>query len=313
MNSRPSRPLPTRPGRRLLVVPAAAGFLATSLLLVGCLADAAESVPDAAEYSEQVQVVGLDTPRLSSADNFRDLAGVDRAYAATGGHLKPESVYRSNALDITDEDLDTVEDLGISTVIDLRTASEIEEHPDRVPAGADYVHIDIVGGGATAANPTEDFSVDSPEDAATMLGDLNRNFVTDEGMRARFAQVINAIIDADGPVVFHCTAGKDRAGWTSAVLQLAAGVSERDVIDNYLATNDYSSERIAATTEQIRTSQGDEAAEAYAVLLGVQEDFLRSGLDAMKEFYGDVDTYLVDGLGLEVSAVLALKDKLVEK
>lgn len=311
MSSRSSRPLPSRAVRRTVLFPAA-GLLATSLLLAGCQADAAEKVSGPTSVSEHLQTVALDTPRLSSADNFRDLAGIDRAYSTGDGHLKPASVYRSNALDITEDDLATLQDLGISTVIDLRTDSEIEDHPDRVPAGADYVHIDIVGGGATAANPTEGFSVESPEDAATMLGELNRSFVTDAAMRAQFAQVVTAVAAADGPVVFHCTAGKDRAGWTSAVLQLAAGVTEQDIIDNYLATNDYSRDRIEATTEQIRASEGDEAADTYNVLLGVQEGFLISGLNEMKEIYGDVNTYLIDGLGLDVSTVQALKDKLVE-
>ncbi|WP_420099516.1 tyrosine-protein phosphatase [Corynebacterium sp.] len=297
---------------REVLVPVAAGLLALSVLIAGCQANAIEPVAGPVPASDEVRTVALDTPRLASADNFRDLAGTDRAYSTGDGHLKPASVYRSNALDINDDDLATLQDLGISTVIDLRTDREIEEHPDRVPAGADYVPIDIVGGGATAANPSDGFSVGSPEDVERMLGELNRSFVTDDGMKAQFGKVVTAVAAADGPVVFHCTAGKDRAGWTSAVLQLAAGVTEKDVIDNYLATNDYSRDRIETTTEQIRESEGDEAADTYSVLLGVQEGFLISGLNEMKEIYGDVDTYLVDGLGLDVSTVQTLKDKLVE-
>ncbi|WP_186314736.1 tyrosine-protein phosphatase [Corynebacterium glyciniphilum] len=313
MNTRPARLLPYRPALRPVLAPATAALVATSLLLVGCQAQAAESVPGSVTATDDVQTVALETPRLASADNFRDLAGTDHAYSTGDGHLKAASVYRSNALDITDEDLATVEGLGISTVIDLRTDSEIEEHPDRVPEGAEYVHVDVVGGATTAANPTTDLRVDSPDAAATMLGELNRSLVTDDGMKARLAKAVTAVAEADGPVVFHCTAGKDRAGWVSAVLQLAAGVTEKDVIANYLATNDYSKDRIDATVEQIRESEGDQAADTYRVLLGVQEGFLRSGLDALKEFYGDVDTYLVSGLGLDVSTVLALKEKLVEK
>ncbi|MGJ0184248.1 tyrosine-protein phosphatase [Corynebacterium glyciniphilum] len=312
MNTRLAHLLPYRPALRPVLAPATAALVATSLLLVGCQAQAAESVPGSAAVTNDVQNVALETPRLASADNFRDLAGTDHAYSAGDGHLKVASVYRSNALDITDADLVTVEGLGISTVIDLRTDSEIEEHPDRVPEGAEYVHVDVVGGATTAANPTKDLRVDAPDAAATMLGELNRSFVTDDGMKAQLAKAVTAVAEADGPVVFHCTAGKDRAGWVSAVLQLAAGVTEKDVIANYLATNDYSKDRIDATVEQIRESEGDQAADTYRVLLGVQEGFLRSGLDALKEFYGDVDTYLVSGLGLDVSTVLALKEKLVE-
>jgi protein-tyrosine phosphatase len=312
MFTRSARHLSSRPLRRSALVPGTAALVATSLLLVGCQAQAAESVSSPTSVAHSVAAPALDTPRLASADNFRDLAGTDHAYDTGDGHMTSASVYRSNALEVTDDDLATLEGLDISTVIDLRTDQEKAEHPDRVPAGADYVEVDVVGGATTAANPTDGLSVDSPEEAATLLGDLNRDFVTDEGMRAQIGKAVTAVVEADGPVVFHCTAGKDRAGWVSAVLQLAAGVAEADVIDNYLATNDYSKKRIDATTDQVREEKGDRAAETYKVLLGVQESFLRSGLDAMKEFYGDVDTYLVDGLGLDVSTVQALKDKLVE-
>lgn len=315
MFTRTSRPLlrPSRASRASRAVPGAVALVATSLLIVGCQAQAAERILSSATVTDVAQTPALDTPRLASADNFRDLAGTDRAYDTGDGHLKPASVYRSNALEVTDGDLATLEDLDVSTVVDLRTDQEIDEHPDRVPAGADYVHVDVVGGATTAANPTDGLDVDTPEAAATLLGDLNRSFVTDDGMRAQIGKAVTAVAEADGPVVFHCTAGKDRAGWVSAVLQLAAGVTEADVMENYLATNDYSKDRIEATTEHIRESEGDRAAETYRVLLGVQEGFLRSGLDAMKEFYGDVDSYLVNGLGLDVETVQGLKDRLVER
>ncbi|WP_129658291.1 tyrosine-protein phosphatase [Rothia halotolerans] len=293
--------------RRAGVVIIAAGLLAT-----GCQSQSSETAATVSDQSAvRTQAPVLDAPRLSTADNFRDLAGVDTAYAADGGTLRPESVYRSNALEVNDEDLATLEGLGISTVIDLRTPEEIEEHPDRVPDGAEYVNVDILSGGVTGANPNADFAVGTPDEAARTLEDLNHDFVTDEGMRERFGQVLTTIAQAEGPVVFHCTAGKDRAGWTAAVLQLAAGVDEEDVVENYLATNDYSQQRIEATTQQVGDAEGEQAAEAFGVLLGVQESFLQSGLDTMESEYGDVDGYLSEGLELDDETVANLKDKLI--
>lgn len=279
------------------------------LAATGCQSQATAEAPTSVQQSQSAPA--LDTPRLASADNFRDLAGLDTAYAAGDGFLRTETVYRSNALDIEDADLETLTDLGISTVIDLRTPAEIEEHPDRVPEGAEYVNIDILGGGTTAANPNATFEITTPENSAKMLEEVNLGFVEDPGQRAQFAKVLTTIAKADGPVVYHCTAGKDRAGWTSAVLQLAAGVDREDVMENYLATNDYSADRIAATTEQIREEKGDEAADAYEVLLGVQADFLETGLDAMESEYGDIEGYLSEGLGLDDATIEQLRDKLV--
>lgn len=265
-----------------------------------------------AASSEAGTKAALHTPRLEGADNFRDLAGTRAAIATKdGGHLASGVVYRSNALaNLTDADLSTLEGLGVSTVIDLRSAEEIEAAPDRVPAGAEWVNVDIMGRGDTAVNPGEDFHVESPEQAGELLEQANVAFVEDGGQREAFAEVLETVADAEGAVVFHCTAGKDRAGWTAAMLQYIGGADDKAVMKNYLATNDYSAESIDATVEHIRESQGDEAAEAYRVLLGVDADFLQAGLDSIEENYGDVDTYLTEGLGLDQETIEKLQDKL---
>lgn len=286
-----------------------AGVLAAALLASGCQPQANEAA--SGPSSSHSTTVALNTPHLKSADNFRDIAGIDTSYKVDGGALRPKTAYRSNALELNDADFSTLNGLGIATVIDLRTPKEIEEHPDRVPDGARYVNIDV-SGGATGANPNASIKMDTPEDAAKLLEQANDQFVTNPGMRERLGQVLTTIAQSDGPVVFHCTAGKDRAGWTSAILQMTAGASSDDVMANYLATNDYTKDRVEATTEKIRKAKGDQAAEANAVLLGVQKSFLQTGLDAMEKNYGGIDRYLTDGLGLTPDVVQQLRDKLVE-
>ena len=291
----------------------------SALLVTACGSDAdTEAASNTANtgttdeaQSADITPVALNTPRLVSADNFRDLAGIASTYVAGDSTMRPETIYRSNALDLSDKDLATLEVLGVSTVIDLRTTQEVEATPDRVPEGAKYVHIDLIGDQASGANTMSDISFDTPESAAAILEHTNVGFVEDAGQRERFGELLTTIAEADGPVLFHCTAGKDRAGWTSAILQLAAGVTEEDVMADYLATNDYSEGRIAATADRVREAKGDEAADAIKVLLGVQESFLQAGLDAMAEKYGDIDGYLSEGLGLDEDTVAALKDRLV--
>ncbi|MFQ9623831.1 MAG: tyrosine-protein phosphatase [Enterobacteriaceae bacterium] len=66
-------------------------------------------------------------------------------------------------------------------------------------------------------------------------------------MRARFTTLFNDLASADGAALFHCTAGKDRTGWTAAMLLSIAGVDEGTIMENYLATNDYTRQRVEAT------------------------------------------------------------------
>lgn len=255
--------------------------------------------------------VRLDTPRLATADNFRDVAGIDHAYAAGDSTLRPGVFYRSNALQVDDADLAILEDLGIRTVIDLRTDAEAEATPDRIPVGAQYVHLSVLGDEDSAADTGSVVSaLESPAGAAKMLEDANVQFVENPTVRQNLGEVFRTLATADGPVLFHCTAGKDRAGWVSAVLQLAAGVSREDVMANYLATNDYTKDRIDASVAQLRAAKGDQMADAYAVLMGVQPSFLQAGLDAMDRDFGGVAGYLTEGLGLDAGTVQQLTAKL---
>ncbi|WP_423358420.1 tyrosine-protein phosphatase [Pseudomonas citronellolis] len=249
----------------------------------------------------------LDTPRLTGMDNFRDIAGTTTAYTtANDGTMRSGVFYRSNALTPTASDLATLDGLGISNVFDLRTASEIAATPDTLPAGAAYRNIDIIGSTTSGANVTN-ISFGSAAEAVAMMEETNRAFVSDAGMRSQFAELFNELAAADGAALFHCTAGKDRTGWTAAVLLSIAGVDNATIMANYLATNDYTAARVAATLAALPPSM----AAIYAPLLGVQASYLQAGLDEVVARYGSMDNYLKQGLGLSQETLYVLRGKMV--
>lgn len=78
----------------------------------------------------------LNTPRLSGIDNFRDIAGLTTAYTtAHNGVMRAGVFYRSNALTPTGNDLAALEDLQVTTVVDLRSPAEITAQADTLPHG----------------------------------------------------------------------------------------------------------------------------------------------------------------------------------
>ncbi len=258
-------------------------------------AHAAESVP-------------LDTPRLKSIDNFRDVAGITTAYStAHDGTMRAGVFYRSNAITPSAADLATLNSLGIKAVYDLRTPSEIAGTPDTMLNGANYQNIDIIGATTSGSNITN-ISFNSAADAVAMMEQTNRAFVNDAGMRSQFGTLFNALASVDAAQLFHCTAGKDRTGWTAAVLQSIAGVDNATIMANYLATNDYTSARVAATLKAMPPSM----AAVYGPLLGVQASYLQAGLDEVTAQYGTMDNYLKQGLGLSQETIYVLRGKLVE-
>ncbi|QZD73766.1 tyrosine-protein phosphatase [Pseudomonas sp. 3-2] len=254
------------------------------------------------------QAADLDTPRLAGIDNFRDIAGTTTAYStAHDGTMRAGVFYRSNALTPTAADLATLNGLGIKSVYDLRTPSEIASTPDTMPSGAIYQNIDIIGSTTSGANITT-VSFKSAADAIAMMQETNRAFVSDAGMRGEFNVLFNELAGVDGAALFHCTAGKDRTGWTAAVLLSIAGVDNATIMSNYLATNDYTAERVAKTLAMMPPSM----AAIYAPLLGVEASYLQAGLDQVTAQYGSMDNYLKQGLGLSQETIYVLRGKMVE-
>lgn len=261
----------------------------------------------ASTLSGALYATPINTPILSSIDNFRDIAGTTSIYTTShDGTMRTGVFYRANALTLSAADQATLSSLGISDVYDLRTPSEIASAPDVLPDGATYTNIDIIGSGTSGSNITS-VSVTSAAAAKAMMQQANVSFVSDAGMRAQFTTLFNDLASADGAALFHCTAGKDRTGWTAAMLLSIAGVDNATIMENYLATNDYTRQRIAATLAAMPPAM----AAIYEPLLGVDASYLQAGLDEITLQYGTVDNYLKEGLGLSQETIYVLRGKMV--
>lgn len=258
----------------------------------------------------------ISTPILTSDENFRDLAGIAASYGGAGfanttthdGVARTGRFYRSEVLQVSDTDLATLSALRLVRDIDLRTPSEIAAIPDRVPNGATYININIFG---TPAPPQTGTPTTSAEAAAQFEAQY-RAFVTDPMQRAGFGTVLTELAHAGNPVLYHCSAGKDRTGWTSVLLQSIAGVDPATITSDYLATNRYEEREVAAALAVIGATSGAAAAAVLAPTFGVQPSFLQAALDQVIASYGSMYGYLVQGLGLTQADIYVLRAKMVE-
>ncbi len=149
--------------------------------------------------------------------NFRDLGG----YATVDDReVRRGLLYRSDSLHhLSDDDLTRLAALRIRAVIDLRTGAElaitgrVAEHHERV-----FHHV-----------PLEDGN-----DYRSTRADRYLDFVQVRG--ARVASAVRLVAHADGPLVFHCLAGKDRTGVLAAVLLAALGVPDASIASDYALT-----------------------------------------------------------------------------
>jgi protein-tyrosine phosphatase len=124
-----------------------------------------------------------------------------------------------------------------------------------------------------------------------------RSFVTLASARSATATVLQQVADPQsGPVMVHCTAGKDRTGWVVAVLLTAVGVPWDDVMADYLRSGPEVLALFAPYRERIAEQGGDVKAMERAI--AVFPHYLEAARDQMLADFGSWDTYLADGLGL---------------
>jgi protein-tyrosine phosphatase len=237
---------------------------------------------------------------LASDPNLRDIGGYR---TADGQWVRMGVVYRSQALSLSPADLAVVNTLGITADYDLRTTAEIAESPDVVPAGATYTNLNVMAD--ISLEPT----LTSAAAAGSYMEEIEQQFVTNPTAEAAFGILLTDIANSNGAVLYHCTAGKDRTGWATAVLLTLLGVPQATVMQDYLLSNTYYFDSPAVQAE-LKEMPAAEAT-VYAPLLEVQASYLQAGFAQVTASYGSIYGYAVHGLDLSPQTIAKLRHKLL--
>ena len=251
---------------------------------------------------------------MPSVPNLRDLGG---APAAGGRRVKPGVLYRSTQLaNLAEDDRSAIDALELSTIVDLRTAVEVERAPD-ADVDAQYVWLDVLRDYAMAsavgvedvfADPGQFEAVLRDGTAAAMMRGAYLAMVDLDSARESYGRWLRDLADSEGPVLVHCTNGKDRTGWAIAVALLAVGVDQRAVLIDYLTTND----QLLPVLEGLMAGVARRGIDPDLLLpvVGVREEYLNTALDRVREL-GGLSAYL-DQLGVSDETRERLRDRLTE-
>jgi len=255
---------------------------------------------------------------IPGVPNLRDLGGWP---TGDGGSVRRGLVYRA-AEPFTLEGEGRVEfaALGIRTVYDLRSAAECERKPDTVPDGAQRVLCDVMADSTHGAPVHVAKLLEDPTKADEMLAAGSSVFLFERGYRelvnlpsahANYRTFFAGLADAaNRPALFHCTTGKDRTGWAAATLLMLLGVSDDDVMHDYLLTNEELMPVMQTVLDRFAAAGGDP--ELLLPVVGVEADYLEAALDEMRSKYRTIDEYFACALGVDAAMQASLRDAFVE-
>lgn len=249
---------------------------------------------------------------FQSISNIRDMAGIENR---EGRLVKKGCLFRSASLHhASDLDLNTLEGLGLSDVVDLRTSAEVMMEPDRLlPSMALHnFHVLTEKDGKKAAGSDEQMVKEAVDDLPLLLEQLYREMISSKSGQKAWRDYFDVLLDAKGGVLWHCTQGKDRTGIAAALLLLALDVAEESVLADYLSTNAYLKDQYEAKKERItgifgtRETKMLKDLEAY---MTVRPEYFAAAKDEAVKGWGSWQGYLTEALGVDDNKRERLKEK----
>ncbi|NDW09940.1 tyrosine-protein phosphatase [Dysgonomonas sp. 520] len=221
---------------------------------------------------------------MTGGYNFRDLGGFK---TKDGKYVKWGKVFRSDDLHhLTDQDLQYLASIPVVTIVDFRSDEEIEPAPDKNPPS-------VKNNFALSISPGNviDFMTTS-KPAEELMKDLNVQLVTDSLYIAQYKEFFYLLQNKDDvPLMFHCSAGKDRTGMGAALFLYSLGVDEKTIMEDYMMSNVYLGDKYAEYIEKNPNLKS---------LFEVRAEYIGAAMDQIKKDHGSVEKYLTDVLGVDL-------------
>ncbi|MCD9876380.1 tyrosine-protein phosphatase [Streptomyces guryensis] len=256
-------------------------------------------------------------PELAGVRNFRDVGGLP---TVDGRRVRYGVLFRSGHLaHATEEDAEFLSSLGLNTIFDFRNAADQKlEGPDVELPGVLNVNLPLSdpADGSGFWKMVRDGEIDQLRE---LLGDgkaANRMVVSYRTIikerTAEHARVLRSLAEDSVPALMHCAAGKDRAGLSIAVTLLALGVEREAIVADYLESNAKHRRYKVHRSSSSASAYSPEVMELLNPLFEARAEYLTAAFETIEETWGDVDTYLEQGLGLTPELRELLRERLLD-
>lgn len=250
---------------------------------------------------------------LISLDNTQDLGAIQ---TEDGRRILPGRLLRSGDLyHVSYADQNYLRrDYRLKKVIDFRTGKEQSKRPDVVLDGVDYINNPIIEEKFINVILQKDMMeqiAHFPGDGEDYMFQLYENLVLNPRAQSAYGDFLRILKHhGEGAVLWHSAAGKDRAGVGTALLLRILGVSQREILENYVQTELCLQKDIKFMLLMLEHRGVPRRALRNAeIMLGVKKAYLQRAFEKIEEKYGTFDKYVKKALGLTVFDMNFLKDR----
>ncbi|SDC49178.1 protein tyrosine/serine phosphatase [Cupriavidus sp. YR651] len=235
---------------------------------------------------------------LETISNARDLGGL---VGVSNRRVRHGRLFRSgNPALASAADLDRLHALGLDMVIDFRSPGEKSPAESAFGERFHWVSVPVLDGSMAMDVLMPRLRESTPAQMHAFMLDVYRDFPV------RYRDAFGGFLrnaEAGKTLYYHCTAGKDRTGFASVLLLSALGVSQDDIVANYLESNHWNrrfNDDVLARVGPIGVRP-----EAILPLLEVRPEYLEASMSSISQTYGSVERFLADGLQVDVDRLRA--------
>lgn len=219
-----------------------------------------------------------------------------------GLHIKKHLLIRSDALNkIDEEDKKVLQEIyHLKRVIDLRCDNEVNHNPDVPMEGVKLHLIPILPservGVSKKGNAEEDFHdfieaihKSGAKSSIEFMEQVYKEIIVSPFSSHAYHSFLKTLLDdVQGATLWHCSAGKDRAGFATILILYILDFNLEDIIEDYLSTNQFYQDRI----EQFVSKYGEAYRETLSVIFGVRREYIDVLFESIKQNYGSLDRYI---------------------
>lgn len=238
--------------------------------------------------------------KIKKVHNFRSVGHIKNIDGRT---LKEGKFYRSGHLhQLKKKSFDEIEKLGIKEIIDLRNSKEIAQKLDHLPNTIVYKNYSAFEDEGDQLDQAKKLVLKGKvngTDADKRMLDFYKDYVTENPEIIK--KIINEILESDQPVLYHCTAGKDRTGITTALILTILKFDKETIYNDYLLSNNYRKKLVdkrlnLANNLHFLYPRMD--IKVLEKLSWVERDYLDTAFNEINKKYGSIENYIQQVLGI---------------